>query len=230
MGAFEILKLVGASVAIIVAAIVFLVIFFRGMAWMDGWVKKRTSTDLSPEPSRRSQRGLATQKKQRNASLNLKRSGRASSTNDLPMASLPERSRQVARESIAKQRQRHQQSKNTTTAIPTGLRSSQSLSSNPSIPIEDRLPSESRRLVSILLVSGESIEDATLLTKPEADQLIAEIGFSGDSILVARKQNGDTFLIRNENVRLITMDGSGRSLAEATESINGFHAKPVGQS
>jgi len=34
--AFEILQIVNASVGIVIGAIMFLVLFFRGMAWMDG--------------------------------------------------------------------------------------------------------------------------------------------------------------------------------------------------
>ena len=34
MEAFEIVRLVGASIALVVAAIVFLVVFFRGISWL----------------------------------------------------------------------------------------------------------------------------------------------------------------------------------------------------
>ena len=44
--AFEILQIVNASVGIVIGAIMFLVLFFRGMAWMDGWIKTRSATDL----------------------------------------------------------------------------------------------------------------------------------------------------------------------------------------
>ena len=54
MDAFEIVRLVGASVAIVVGAIVFLVLFFRCMAWTDSWIKHR------PTRRKKSSRGNRT--------------------------------------------------------------------------------------------------------------------------------------------------------------------------
>jgi len=39
MDAFDIVRLVSVYVALILGAIVFLVLFFRGKAWIDSWIK-----------------------------------------------------------------------------------------------------------------------------------------------------------------------------------------------
>jgi hypothetical protein len=54
MEVFEVIKLFGACVAFIVGTIVFLVLFFRGMAWIDVWVRERPASDDKRRKARRS--------------------------------------------------------------------------------------------------------------------------------------------------------------------------------
>lgn len=56
MDAFDIVRLVSVYVALILGAIVFLVLFFRGMAWIDSWIKQRgyATCDAQSECARQS--------------------------------------------------------------------------------------------------------------------------------------------------------------------------------
>ena len=56
MEAFEIVQLVGASIALVVGVIVFLVVFFRGMSWLDHWIKNRNDAGLKRPGGKRRKR------------------------------------------------------------------------------------------------------------------------------------------------------------------------------
>lgn len=43
---YKIIQLVGAGLAMIVGTLVFLVLFFRGMSWIDHWIKGRIESDV----------------------------------------------------------------------------------------------------------------------------------------------------------------------------------------
>ena len=60
MDAFAIVRLLGACIAMILGAIVFMVLFFRGMSWIDRWIKMRHETDLS-RPRRNRNKSLRDQ-------------------------------------------------------------------------------------------------------------------------------------------------------------------------
>lgn len=58
MDAFDIVRLVAACVALVLGAIVFLVLFFRGMAWIDHWLKVRREPRARRRKQRRSRNDL----------------------------------------------------------------------------------------------------------------------------------------------------------------------------
>jgi len=63
MSVYEIVKLVGTCVGLILGAIVFFVVFFRSMAWIDLWVKFKTGAErIRPRGAakKRTRRGLRT--------------------------------------------------------------------------------------------------------------------------------------------------------------------------
>jgi hypothetical protein len=177
MDAFEIVRLVGASVAIVVGAIVFLVLFFRCMAWTDSWIKHRTGWNRHrPTRRKKSSRGNRTRV----------RSDRE--TPDVDFERAP-----TAIQQVRLARLRTNPAKNENEFPSTSL--SQITSMELSLPT---------RSLDIQLQCGQVLNSVTVVSKEESHRFREEIGLREERILAVQTDDQRIVMIREDNIKTIS--------------------------
>jgi uncharacterized iron-regulated membrane protein len=206
MGAFDIVRLVGACIALILGAIVFLVVFFRGMSWLDSWIKNRTKTDLGRTQGKR------TSKRRSKIASNRSKSLKAESLS-LPMRneSMPQRH---VREQLAIPQSR----------MPRLMKTSSAATSDSQIAIQEQAASEvssfidlptktvetleeqepisktPSRIATVHLLSGETIERVAFCSKERAKSICEGLGFVG---VVLENDEGQICVVRENNIKMV---------------------------
>ncbi len=214
MGAFEVIKLIGACIAFVIGAIVFLVVFFRSMSWMDSWIKKRNETDLS-----RTQRKRTGKRRTKSASTR---------SESLTAESLPLRNNAMplrhVREQLAVQQARMPRlmtaSSTATTAPPIvtqgqatqgqatqGQAASEvsriidlptkAVETNEELEPISKTPS---RIATVHLLSGETIERVAFCSKERAKSICDGLGFEG---IVLENDEGQICVVRENNIKMV---------------------------
>ncbi len=172
MEAFEIVRLVGESIALILGAIVFLVFFFRSMSWIDCWIKRQNETNLN-RPSKRRHDG-------------------------------PRRPRSSDLESRIRQRQ------STNAVMRTALIGKEPIShlGNPSSEPVAVANAESEpaaksvnRIVTVHLLSGETIDRVAICSKDKANTICEELGFEG---VAFEHDDGQICVVGENNIKMVT--------------------------
>lgn len=176
MTAFDILRLIGASVAMILGAIVFLVIFFRGMAWMDAWIKRRSQTDL-----RRPSQGRGTKKRGVAESNRVEKKRRPVPR---PIAAL----KNAAPKNIEE------------TVVTSDSSASIDRVEEPS----DHVSVERRG--TVYLLSGEIIPKVVVLSKEQSEKAMTELGLEASMTVGAilfTDEEKRLYLVRGQNIKMV---------------------------
>ncbi len=211
MDAFEIVRLVGAFVALVVGAIVFLVVFFKGMSWLDRWIKIRSDAGLNrPEGKRR------------------KKPRRPSSSDWDSFVREPKSVRTEVRK-LSPSKMQASQSKTLPSDEVTGKLDNnltaplQTLASSapPIEPVamvnagaadshmEVDLSSEGsesvtnsvNRIATVHLLSGETMDRVAFCARDRVKKICDRLGFEG---VVFENDEGQIWVVRESNIKMVT--------------------------
>jgi hypothetical protein len=183
MPAFEILQLVAASILMILGAIVFLVVFFRGMGWLDAWMKSRPATNegargrtVSLERPRRAKR-----RRSRKSSLNT--------------VSSPARQRMAMLNAVQN---------NGSRAIQTEVAQANAAGNNCAEGSSSCLV---KRYATVHLLSGEIIPRVQIASQETMDQAFQEMGIGQGQIsdsMVFEDEDQRLLIVRSSNIKMLT--------------------------
>ncbi len=198
MSVYEIVKLVGTCVGLILGAIVSFVLFFRGMAWIDLWVKYKTGA----EPSRTKVRS----KKGRNGAGGSPQRLRDDS-NLIPDRTARRQHRNgVVREQLVNRKTRFHgrshDSQLTFEDAATDLQSAESQTKALDIAaVSEPEAKTPNRIATVLLLSGETIERVSFCSKEKAQKICEGLGFTG---IVLENDDGQISVVRESNIKLVS--------------------------
>ena len=209
MSVYEIVQLVGTCVGLILGAIVCFVLFFRGMAWIDLWVKyktgfERTRPKVRPKKGRNGAAGSTPRKSDERQS----HSPKSQLIHDRTASSKLRNG--VVREQLANRQPRSQSRSNdslpafedSAVDLQTSEIRSESLSKALDIASlnepEAKTPS---RIATVQLLSGETIERVSFCSKEKALKICEGLGFTG---VVLENDEGQISVIRESNIKLVT--------------------------
>lgn len=205
MSVYEIVKLVGTCVGLILATIVFFVVFFRGMAWIDLWVKSKTGVETS--------RSSLKSKRRRNGQSNSATKLRTEKLVDVQRPNMfhdrPARTQHrngVVREQLANRKTRFLgQSEVAQTAFENPATDLQltTLHTKTTNTITDGEPESKTpsRIATVHLMSGETIERVSFCSKEKATKVCEGLGFIG---IVLENDDGQISVVRESNIKLVT--------------------------
>ena len=209
MNVYEVVKLVGTCVGLILGAIVSFVLFFRVMAWIDLWVKYKTGVERSRPKvrSKKSQIGAGDsnprQNDERQAIPPVPQL-----IHDRMVTSQP--LNRVVREQLANRKPRpHSRSNDAAPALEdsaadTQTSESQSEVRSKSLDIATISEPETKtpnRIATVQLLSGETIERVSFCSKEKAAKICEGLGFTG---IVLENDEGQISVIRESNIKLVT--------------------------
>ena len=182
MEAFDIVRLVAACVALVLGAIVFLVLFFRSMAWIDRWLKRPGTSNVRRIKQVRSP------------------GAKSRSVLDVPNRELPVQKKSTrSRRSLSASN--HLMKKD---AEPNTGRTVQRAAS----------PIAKRASASIQLQCGQIVEPVYLLESMEALKICEGLGLRGDGSVVGYGKQGEIVIIREGNIKMITIQSAEPSSIE----------------
>ena len=209
MEAFEIVRLLGACIALILGSIVFMVLFFRGMSWIDRWIKKRSETDLSRLDRKRDKNA------NRPNSLNGdSRIRRRPPTAERPPKEFPslkpipknwdQISMQKAEDLLVNGRACMQGFVTGASADGSAITSASTdlLTKVAELSAEKECIAKSvSRIATVHLLSGETIERVTFCSKDKAHKICDGLGFEG---VVFENDEGQISVVREDNIKMVT--------------------------
>ena len=209
MGAFDVIKLIGACIAFVIGAIVFLVVFFRSMSWMDSWIKKRNETDFSRTQRKRT--GKRRSKSASTRSESLTAESLSLRNNSMPLRHV--------REQLAVQQARMPRlmtASSTAMAAPPNVTQGQTpqeqaasevshiidlptkaVETNEELEPISKTPS---RIATVHLLSGETIERVAFCSKERAQSICDGLGFEG---IVLENDEGQICVVRENNIKMV---------------------------
>ena len=209
MGAFDVIKLIGACIAFVIGAIVFLVVFFRSMSWMDSWIKKRNETDFSRTQRKRT--GKRRSKSASTRSESLTAESLSLRNNAMPLRHV--------REQLAVQQARMPRlmtASSTAMAAPPNVTQGQTpqeqaasevshiidlptkaVETNEELEPISKTPS---RIATVHLLSGETIERVAFCSKERAKSICDGLGFEG---IVLENDEGQICVVRENNIKMV---------------------------
>lgn len=209
MGAFDVIKLIGACIAFVIGAIVFLVVFFRSMSWMDSWIKKRNETDFSRTQRKRT--GKRRSKSASTRSESLTAESLSLRNNAMPLRHV--------REQLAVQQARMPRlmtASSTAMAAPPNVTQGQTpqeqaasevshiidlptkaVETNEELEPISKTPS---RIATVHLLSGETIERVAFCSKERAQSICDGLGFEG---IVLENDEGQICVVRENNIKMV---------------------------
>lgn len=178
MDAFDIVRLVAACVALVLGAIVFLVLFFRGMAWIDDWLKVRR------EPRAR-------RRKQRRSRNDLPQSVLGASSRKRTLTPTPKLNSQVIGTKLRPQPLLSPQAE--TNAISNAIRKT----------TNSVLGSKIKMMVQ--LQCGKTIEPFWKLSSSESMKVCEAVGLNSSQFLVGHGSDNQILVVREACVQWITI-------------------------
>ncbi len=182
MEAFDIVRLIAACVALVLGAIVFLVLFFRSMAWIDRWLKRRGTSNV-----RRIKQVRSPGTKSR-------------SVFEFPNREIPAQKKSA-------------RSRSSLSASNHFIRKDAEL--NAFRTVQRAASSNSKRSVaSIHLQCGQIVEPVYLVESLEALKICDGLGLRGDSSIVGYGKKGQIVIIREGNIKMITIQSDAASSIE----------------
>ena len=213
MDAFEIVRLAGLCIALVLGAIVFLVVFFRGMSWLDRWIKKRNESD---QRSPRRRNGNRPRRPKSSDWDSLIRQRPSDSPRDQLLGNHPisqvrnQPSEQLVQERLANRRARAQGlafngSKSEPVAIADTIPANTVQTDvRPQVAASAELESVTKpinRIATVHLLSGETIERVAFSSKEKANKICDGLGFEG---VVFENDDGQIFVVRENNIKMVT--------------------------
>ena len=221
MKAFEIVQLVGISIALIVGVIVFLVVFFRGMSWLDHWIKNRNDSGLNRSGGKGRKRPRRSVSSDWDSFVRDPKSVRTEVRKLSPSKMPP---------SIPK----HLPTKTATTELRSDLTANvQTLASgtppgSEAVAVDEsatkglrtatevfadgpELVSKSvNRIATVFLVSGETMERVAFCSRDRVKKICERLGFEG---VVFENDEGQIWVVRESNIKLVTWKTSQASMS-----------------
>ena len=210
MGAFDVIKLIGACIAFVIGAIVFLVVFFRSMSWMDSWIKKRNETDFSRTQRKRT--GKRRSKSASTRSESLTAESLSLRNNAMPLRHV--------REQLAVQQARMPRlmtASSTATTAPPNVTQGQATQGQAASEVtrDIDLPTKAAeaneelepisktpsRIATVHLLSGETIERVAFCSKERAKSICDGLGFEG---IVLENDEGQICVVRENNIKMVS--------------------------
>jgi hypothetical protein len=189
MTAFDILGLVGAAVGIVIATIVFLVVFFRSMAWLDLWIKGRSQIAVKqkitpPSPIKRRRRITNVQR---------------------PLAAL--KSTSASTKSADTQSVSKVEETIVSASAPGTTHDVTVLQSVSDIIMPDSKVQSARPRATVHLVSGEMVSGVSVLSKDHAERMLSELGLETSmsvGTVLFEDDGGRVFLVRSQNIKMLS--------------------------
>ena len=209
MSVYEIVKLVGTCVGLILGAIVFFALFFRSMAWVDLWIKYKTGFERTGSTSpahgnrneeRRSAVRLSSGKLKMSKAQGLQpdRKARSEQRNGVIREQLANRKiRSLA--SLEEVQSSDESSCENSEIDLHGQGTPAKSIENASIgELASKTPS---RIANVHLMSGETIERVSFCSKEKAQKICEGLGFTG---IVLENDDGQINVVRESNIKLVT--------------------------
>ena len=213
MSVYEIVKLVGTCVGLILATIVFFVVFFRGMAWIDLWIKAKTGLETSrtslKSKRRRTGRSSSAPRLRTEKLVDVQKPNRFHERTTLRASVDGPRTQSrngVVREQLANRKTRlygptevaQTAFENPATNLqPTALHTKETDAISDPEP-ESKTPS---RIATVHLMSGEIIERVSFCSKEKATKVCEGLAFVG---IVLENDDGQISVVRESNIKLVT--------------------------
>ena len=222
MEAFEIVRLLGACIALILGAIVFMVLFFRGMSWIDRWIKMRNETDLSRPQGRRSKRSKRPRTSEWDSLVKERPPSISQEPKEFPVKkpipknwdqtserivskhSVNGRAHALVSESPPAESSITPASFNPASITPASITPAPTtlLSETAALSDEKECVSKSvSRIATVHLLSGETIERVAFCSKDKASKICDGLGFEG---IVFENDEGQICVVRENNLKMVT--------------------------
>ncbi len=209
MEAFEIVRLLGACVALILGAIVFMVLFFRGMSWIDRWIKLRNETDLSRPRVRRNKSSKRPRTSEWDSLVKERPPTSSQLRKELPVKKpIPktwdQTSGRKASEHSVNGRTRMQALVSVSPTAESAITSeTTTLLSEAAAPSEEMecVTKSVSRIATVHLLSGETIERVAFCSKDKASKICDGLGFEG---IVLENDEGQICVVRENNIKMVT--------------------------
>lgn len=210
MNAFEIVRLVGFCIALVLGAIMFLVVFFRGMSWLDRWIKKRNETDQRPPRKRNVNRPRRPKSSDWDSLIRPRPSDSPRDREPLlgnhPISQVRNQpSEQLVQERLANRRARAQGlAFNRSKSEPVAVADTAQPDLRPLVASRAELESVTKpinRIATVQLLSGETIERVAFSSKEKATKICDGLGFEG---VVFENDDGQVFVVRENNIKMVT--------------------------
>jgi hypothetical protein len=206
MSVYEIVKLVGTCVGLILGAIVSFVLFFRVMAWIDLWVKYKTGAERSRPKvkSKKSRIGPGDSTPQQSDESKSHSSTMPQLIHDRSGHS--QHQNRVVREQLANRQPRpYNRSNDATPACEVSTAylegSEQRSKALDIVAVSEPETKTSNRIATVQLLSGETIERVSFCSKEKAAKICEGLGFTG---IVLENDEGQISVIRESNIKLVT--------------------------
>ena len=186
-----------------------MVLFFRGMSWMDRWIKMRNETDLSRQRGRRNKSSKRPRTSEWDSLVKERPSTGSHVRKEFPLKKpIPKNwdqtSERKASEHSVNGRARMQalvsESPTAESAITTATATLLSEATAPSEGEECAIKSVSR-IATVHLLSGETIERVAFCSKDKASKICDGLGFEG---IVLENDEGQICVVRENNIKMVT--------------------------
>ncbi len=209
MEAFDIVRLLGACVALILGAIVFMVLFFRGMSWLDRWIKMRNETDLSRPRGRRNKSSKRPRTSEWDALVKERPPTISHVRKEFPVKKpIPKTwdqtfERKVSKHSVNGRARVHALVSESPAAESSITPASITLLSEAAALSEEKecVSKSVSRIATVHLLSGETIERVAFCSKDRASKICDGLGFEG---IVFENDEGQICVVRENNIKMVT--------------------------
>lgn len=220
MEAFEIVQLVGASIALVVGVIVFLVVFFRGMSWLDHWIKNRNDAGLNRPGGKRRKRPTRSISSDWDSFVREPKSVRTDvqnlSPSKLPKSIPKHLPTEKASTELGNDLTAHVHALATGAppaepvtvdeSFAAGLRTATDVSADGS----ESVTKSANRIATVHLVSGETMERVAFCSRDRVKKICERLGFEG---VVFENDEGQIWVVRESNIKLVTWKTSQVSVS-----------------
>ncbi len=211
MDAYKIVQLIGACIAMIVGTIVFMVLFFRSMSWIDLWIKSRSGADLKRARSKKKRSSALQQmapNEARRSEASRQANGQRVRKDARSLANVPvAKGKFASRLAAAKQKPLAEVQSETQSDVQSDAQSDvqtvvQNASDTENLKEAACLATKSRsRIATVHLLSGETIERVGFCSKEKASKICDGLGFEG---IVFENVDGQISVVRECNIKLVT--------------------------
>ncbi len=219
MEAFEIVRLVGASIALVVGAIVFLVVFFRSMSWLDHWIKNRNDAGPSRPAGKRRKRPrrfiasdwdslvrepkFVTTEMQKLSPNNMS----GSQPKTLPFDKVTTKLHHDLK--APAQTLASGALPSASVAVDNFGAADRHIEADATPECSDSVTKSANRIATIHLVSGETMERVAFCSRDRVRKICDRIGFEG---VVFENDEGQIWVVRESNIQMVTWKTSQAAL------------------